>query len=107
MMWMDILDGGPGPKRGDLIYTALKDRRGMRMRIVLRSRLMKRRDSSKPPRYQLWMERWWEIEPEVRMRLWRSACRRPGGQRVFFLDWYPRKKKAKNFESMMRRSTGL
>jgi hypothetical protein len=66
-----------------------------------------RRTRSKPQRpysvrYRLWMARWWELEPEMRMRLYRSA-ERNGGQVLFTLKRYPAKKR-QNFEGYMRRA---
>ena len=94
-MWMDILDGGPGPRRGDIVQTTV------RTYLVLRSRRIRRKDQNAPPRYALWMVRWWQLEPEMRMLLYVSAERRADGQRVFYLKWYPRKKKG--FEDYMKR----
>ena len=94
-MWMDILDGGPGPKRGDIVQTTV------RTYLVLRSRRIRRKDPSAPPRYGLWMVRWWQLEPDMRQRLGDSAARRADGQRVYYLKWYPRKKKT--FENYMKR----
>jgi hypothetical protein len=97
MIWMDMLDGGPGPKRGDIVQTT------MRTYLVLKSRRIKRRDPAAVPRHQLWAVRWWQIEPEMRNQLKASADRRPRGQQVFYMTWYPRKKKTKTFEQYMER----
>jgi hypothetical protein len=64
---------------------------------------MRRKDPGAPPRYALWMVRWWQLEPEMRQRLGDSAARRTEGQRVFYLKWYPRKKKSTSFEDYMKR----
>jgi hypothetical protein len=97
VMWMDMLDGGEGPRRGDIVQTT------RRTYLVLSSRKVKRRDPAAVPRYMLWAVRWWQLEPEMRMKLWNSACLR-GGQRVFTIEWYPRKKKRATFEQHMRRA---
>lgn len=98
MWWIDILDGGPGPKRGDLVQTNIGDRRE-RTWIVLRARHKKR--AKRPFRYDVWAARWWELEPEMRLRLFQSA-QRNGGQRIFWMRRYPAKKR-KSFEDWMAR----
>lgn len=77
---MDSLDGST-PKRGDIIQTNVGDRRE-RTCMVLR---VKR--GRKPVRYNVWAERWWQMEADFRMRLFRSA-QRAGGQRVFYFTRY-------------------
>lgn len=94
-MTMDLLNGGLGPKRGDRL------RSPKTTYYVLGSRKVNRRDPSAPPRYQLWVEKLRDIEPELRGRLLRSACRR-GGSFMFEFTWYPRKKKSRTFEDYMR-----
>lgn len=94
---MDMLDGClQGPRRGDIVQTT------RRTYLVLHSRRVKRKDRDAVPRYQLWSVRWWELEPEMRMALKRSADRREDGQQVFYMTWYPRKKKSQTFEQYMR-----
>lgn len=100
-MWMEILDGGRGPKRGDLVQSAIGTKRE-RTWIVLSSVRIKRREASALPRYRLKMLRWWDVPPETRMRLYRWA-RSHGGQGVFWLQRYPAKKKKRTFEDYMRR----
>ncbi len=34
------------------------------------------------PRYHVWMARWWELEAELRMKLFRSAERNGGQQAI-------------------------
>jgi hypothetical protein len=87
-VWIDMHEP-PGPKRGDLIQTNVGKPRE-RTWLVLRSRHMKR--AKHPRRYMIWLARWWELEPEMRMRLYRSA-ERNGGQRCIWMDRYPAKKK--------------
>jgi hypothetical protein len=103
MMLMDILDGSDhSPKRGDLVQVRLKDRRAMRTYLVLRSCEIRRKVKGQLPRYKLWAVRWWELEPEMRLRLFASAERR-GGQSEWFFSRYPAKKK-RTFEQYMRQS---
>lgn len=97
--WMDIQDGGPAPKRGDLIQSNVGDRRE-RTWLVLHARHMRR--AQFPRRYQIHAARWWELEPEMRQRLYRSALRN-GGQSVFWLKRYPAKKRKPTFEEYMAR----
>jgi hypothetical protein len=80
---IDMLDRDyPMPKRGDLIQTNVGNRRE-RTWFILRSRAIKRH----PWRYKLWAARWWELEPEMRQALYRSA-ERNGGQRTIFFHRY-------------------
>jgi hypothetical protein len=94
MMTIDILDGGPGPKRGDLIQSNVGGRRE-RTWLVIRSHHMRR--ARAPHRYRVLAARWWELEPEIRVQLFRSA-QRNGGQQVFFFKRYPVKKRKKTME---------
>ena len=93
---MDILDGGPPPKRGDIVQTNVGNR-CERTWMILRVRKIRRRDNTTPlgklaPRFDVWMARWWELEPDFRMRLYRSA-ERNGGQNVMHFQRYRPKKK--------------
>lgn len=114
-MWMDWLGGGPGPKRGDLVHSNVGDRRE-RTWFILRARRITRYHKKNCmalreftngnyadalsfcncgwtiPRFELWMARWWELEPEIRTRLHRSA-ERNGGQQVIYMERYPAKKR--------------
>ena len=99
-LFIDILDGGPAIKRGDLVQSNVGDRRE-RTWIVLRAVRMKRRESGAVPRFWVWMVRWWELEPEMRRRLYESA-ERNGGQGILNLRRYPQKKK-KSFDDLMKR----
>lgn len=94
MLFFDILDG-PTPKRGDIVQSNVGDLRE-RTWIVLRARKIRRRESQpRLPRFQVWMVRWWELEPDFRMRLYRSA-ERNGGQNLLFFHRYPAKKKKRD-----------
>jgi hypothetical protein len=92
---IDIFDG-PAPKRGDLIQSNVGDRRE-RTWFVLRVHKVRRSAGDTPigsvvPRFDIWWARWWELEPDMRMRLFRSA-ERAGGQNVIFFQRYPSKKR--------------
>lgn len=100
MRWIEMLDGTPGPRRGDLLQTAYRTPKS-RTWFVLRSVLVRRRAGN--PRYKVTAARWWELEPEMRMRLARSAERRPGGQHVVFVDSLTKKKKRPTFDDYIRR----
>lgn len=65
------------PKRGDLVQTNVGDKRERTCFILRASR------GRAPRRFNVWAARWWELEPDFRMRLFRSAERRPEGQQVF------------------------
>ena len=106
---MPIVDfrlGEPSPKRGDLVQSNVERRGNGRERtwIVLRARRIHRRANDKD-RYDVFMVRWWEVEPELRMRLFRSA-ERNGGQRVIEFHRYPAKRR-KTFEDYMVRELSI
>ena len=100
---MDLSKGDPDPKRGDLIHTNVNKRRE-RTWFVLHARLM-HRPYREGRRFELLIVRWWELDPEMRMRLFRSA-ERNGGQSLFRTFRYPPKKKRKrrnmSFEAYMQ-----
>lgn len=92
------------PGRGDLLQTNIGDRRERTWFILA----VKRKPSRFCPqmgcmtdRFGLWAERWWEIEPEMRLALFRSAERR-GRQKVWPFHRFPAKPKKRGFESLMR-----
>lgn len=84
------------PKRGDLMQSNVGDRRERTWFILAVRRV---RQAGNMPRFKLWIERWWEIEPELRVRLWQSA-ERHGGQQVISTYRYPTKKR-RTFEQHM------
>ena len=95
---MDMLDRAPFPRRGDLLESNV----GTRMHrtwFVLGMRALKPKDGM--PRCKLWIEKWWMVEPELRIRLWNSAMRRENGQQIIRFRRYPAKKR-KTFEQLMR-----
>jgi hypothetical protein len=87
------------PKRGDIVQTNVGSKRE-RTWLVLGVRRAKREPKG-VPRYKIWAARWWELEAEMRMALYRSA-ERNGGQGIIYFRRYPAKKK-KSFEQHMRR----
>jgi hypothetical protein len=97
---IDFLAGGGAPKRGDILQTNIGDRRERTFLIIKTRRL---RPINGVPRYSVWAERWWEFEPELRVRLFESA-ERSGGQKVIEFSRYPAKKKSLTFEQHMRRA---
>lgn len=96
-LFIDLLDSHPDRlKRGDLVQSNVGDRRE-RTWMILRARESRRHRR----RFIVWMERCWQIEPELRMRLYRSA-ERNGGQVVINFRRYPARKKRRAFEDLMR-----
>lgn len=85
------------PKRGDLLQTNVGSRRERTCFVLTVRELRSRIDV---PRYRVWAVRWWEIEPELRLLLFRSA-ERNGGQSVIRFKRYAVRKK-KTFEQYMR-----
>jgi len=96
-MTMDMLDGSPIPKRGDLLESNVGDKR-QRTWFVLSVKALK--PTKGVPRCKLWVERWWALEPDLRIRLWNSAERNGGQQVIQFTRYKP--KKRKTFEQLMR-----
>lgn len=86
-IFIDVSPGDPPPKRGDLLHTNIGKSRE-RTLLVIRSRRAKLRLH----RWNVWAERWWDLEPDLRMRLFRSA-ERAGGQEIMYLVRYPAKKR--------------
>jgi hypothetical protein len=97
MITIDMSDGDPAPKRGDIVQTNVGDKKRERTWLVLKSR--KVRSQTFSSRYQVWMGRWWQLETDLRLALYRSA-ERNGGQRVIFFKRYPAKRR-KSFEQYM------
>lgn len=87
MIWMDIANYDPTPKRGDLLQSNLGTRRERTWLILKATRRRCKRRS-----YNVFAARWWELDPELRIRLYQSALRN-GGQHSWFLKRYPAKKK--------------
>lgn len=86
MFFIDMYDDVV-PKRGDLVHTNVGDRRE-RTWLILRVH----RSRKKPkgvPRFHVWMARWWEIDSDLRIRLYRSA-ERNGGQNAIQVVRYRR-----------------
>lgn len=66
------------PKRGDLLYTATGTKRERTWFIWFVRKASK-------GRYSVLRVRWWQIDPETRQRLFRSA-ERHGGQDIWTQD---------------------
>lgn len=102
--WMEIAPNDPAPKRGDLMQTAIGSPKE-RTWFILRAVPMRR---AKNRRYAIRRARWWELEPEFRVKLYQSASRN-GGQTT----WHTRprkviqKPKRKMFEDYMLREVVL
>jgi hypothetical protein len=85
---IDMNPGDRAPKRGDLLQTNIGNRRE-RTCLILRSRRSRRQVD----RFHLWCERWWELEPDLRLRLYRSAERAGGQNLIGFVRYRPAKKR--------------
>jgi hypothetical protein len=83
--------GSHRPKRGDILRTNVGSLRE-RTCLVLATRPMRDRYcvhmQMQVHRTQLWVARWWELEPVARMLLYRSA-ERAGGQKVIEFQRFP------------------
>jgi hypothetical protein len=92
------------PKRGDLLQSNIGSKRE-RTWLVLGVRVLPTRWCSEmgitAQRTRVWAERWWQLEPEMRMALYRSA-ERSGGQATYRFHRFPAKRKP-SFEQIMRR----
>lgn len=70
--------GDPRPRRGDLLQTNIGTKRE-RTWIILSARVLRsgfcKHTGTTTQRTKLWAERWWDLEPEIRMALYRSAMR--------------------------------
>ena len=86
---------GEVPKRGDLLQSNRGSKRE-RTWFIIAAHLLWMRSKSGEDRFKVWRARWWELEADMRMKLYRSA-ERAGGQVVWFP--YP-----KQFENLRRRS---
>lgn len=94
----------PAPKRGDLFESNI----GTRMErtwLVIAVRTLPQRECRQmggimTRRYKVWAERWWQLEPEMRVKLFRSA-ERAGGQVEHCFRRFPAKPKKRTFEQYM------
>lgn len=77
-IFMDLQPGDPAPSAGDWLQTVYKRCEPSTYQIVA-ARKVRRRDTTAPPRYTLTVERDTLGAP-------------PEGVRVWFLQWYPRKR---------------
>ena len=71
------------PKRGDLMQTAVGTNRERTWFIWFAQKWDLQRPAQK---FRVLRVRWWQIEPETRIALWRSAERRPEGQLMWKQD---------------------
>lgn len=95
MMYMDILDGGQPPRRGDRLRSAKTTY------YVLSARMVKRRDPEAPPRCLMKVARIDDLQQSTRQALIRSAIRGHQASLLFEFRWYPRGKKAKTFDEYL------
>jgi hypothetical protein len=95
--------GDPRPKRGDLLQSNIGNKHE-RTWLVLAVHILPTRWCHEmgitAQRSRVWAERWWALEPEMRMTLFRSA-ERAGGQMVHPFQRFPAKRKP-TFERLMR-----
>lgn len=100
MSFVMIVPCGEVPKRGDLMQTNCGDRRE-RTWLILRTKKIARRTDAQlgtvKPSFKVWRAKWWELEADFRMRLYRSA-ERNGGQVI----WRP--DAVKKFENLRKKS---
>lgn len=96
--------GAERPKRGDLLQSNIGTKRE-RTWLILGARILRigfcKHVGVTTQRTKLWAERWWEVEPETRMALYRSAERRGGQVRHDFYRFAA--KRRPTFEQHMRR----
>jgi hypothetical protein len=93
------------PHRGDLLQSNIGDKKRERTWLILAvkrltDRTCKEMGGVLTRRYKIWAERWYDLEPETRMALYRSA-ERHGGQLVHSFKRFPAKKKVKTFEQYL------
>lgn len=99
LLTMDIEIGVSIPKRGDLVQTNVGDKRE-RTCIILRVRRL--RPTKGVPRCRVWAERWWQVDEELRLKLFRSAERAGGQQCIAFKRYTPKRRSPRTFEGLMR-----
>lgn len=94
MLLIDCPGDAPMPKRGDIVQTNVGNKRERTWLILHAHRVDRIVHSSREliPRFKLWAARWWDLEADFRMRLFRSA-ERNGGQNVLFFYRHKAKKK--------------
>jgi len=97
-------DQDPAPKRGDLLQSNIGARTERTWLILgvreLAPHICQEMGGIMTRRYKVWAERWWRLEPETRMRLFRRA-QRSGGQLLYQMKRFPAKRKAVTFEQYM------
>jgi hypothetical protein len=107
MSFVMTVPRGKAPKRGDLMYSNCGDRRERTWFILSVKKIARQTDAelgTVKPRFSVWRARWWELEPDFRMRLFRSAERR-GGQVIWYPEsWRTMKLADAAFENLRKRS---
>src|SRR5579863_7396742 len=88
------------PKRGDLLQSNI-GKRTERTWLVLKVKEIPVRQCKEmggvwTRRFKIWGERWWDLEPQTRMRLYRSA-ERAGGQNVHMFYRFSAKRSRSTF----------
>ncbi len=94
----------PAPKRGDLLQSNI-GKRTERTWFILSAKELPQKNCKEmggimTRRYKVVAVRWWELEPEMRILLFRSAERR-GGQEVHPSQRFKPKRRARTFEELM------
>jgi hypothetical protein len=92
------------PKRGDLLQSNI-GKRTERTWFILSAKELPQKTCQEmggivARRYKVVAVRWWELEPETRILLFRSAERR-GGQEVHTFQRFKPKRKVRTFEEYM------
>jgi len=100
MLNIDIPAFDPAPKRGDLVHTNVGNKRERTWLVLKAQRVKRNQANSTTIRYKVHLARWWELNPKLRLALYRSA-ERNGGQRVIHFKPYPVRSKKKTFEQYM------
>lgn len=99
LLTMDMEPGTNIPRRGDFMQTNVGDKRERTWLILNVHRL---RPTKGIPRCRVWAERWWQVDVDLRWKLYKTA-ERAGGQKCIVFKRYPSKKKGRyTFESLMR-----
>ncbi len=95
---IDMYNDAPGPKRGDLLQSNVGDKKRERTWFILRATPLK--PIKGVPRFKIIIERWYDIDPDIRVKLYLNA-ERHGGQNVIHFKRYKPKKRRKSFEQYM------
>lgn len=99
LVTMDMEPGTSIPKRGDLLQTNVGDKRE-RTWLILHVHLL--RPTKGVHRCRVWAERWWQVDEDLRLKLFHSAERADGQMCIVFKRYPARKSGRHTFESLMR-----